>query len=124
MPNLESDPPVDVYMDPVTVYHAQPVHNRIPTGELVTPHFFVDAGPVMQRKLDALGCHASQKQWLDESQGMDSYLETARQVSRETGQMSGKYEYAEGWRKRQHWGFCGPNDDPLSEALADVVVRS
>ena len=124
MPNLPSDPPVDVYMDPVTVYHAQPVHNKIPTGELVIPHFYVDVTDVMDKKIEALACHASQKKWLDDSQGMDSYLETARSVSREVGQMSGQFEYAEGWRRREHWGFCDATDDPLAEALADVIVRS
>ncbi|TWT48173.1 4-oxalmesaconate hydratase [Rubripirellula amarantea] len=121
MPNLESDPPTDVYMEPVTVYHAQPVHNRIPTGELVVPHFYVDTTSVIDRKIDTLACHASQKQWLDESQGMDSYLETGRQVGRDVGKMSGKFEYAEGWRRREHWGFCGADDDPLAKALADVI---
>ncbi|MCG8649560.1 MAG: PIG-L family deacetylase, partial [Pirellulales bacterium] len=35
MPNLESDPPVDIFTEPVTVYHAQPVGNTTPLGELV-----------------------------------------------------------------------------------------
>lgn len=122
MPNLPSDPPVDVYMDPVTVYHAQPVGNRTPLGELVTPHLYVDETDVIDTKVEALACHASQKRWLDESQGQDSYLETLRQLSREVGAMSGKFEYAEGWRRRQHWGFCGPEDDPLKDALADIIV--
>ncbi len=124
MPNLESDPPTPVFMDPVTVYHAQPVHNRIPTGELVQPHFFVDTTEIMNRKTESLACHASQKEWLDESQGLDSYLETGREVAREVGRMSGKFEYAEGWRRREHWGFCGAEEDPLAEALADVVYRN
>lgn len=122
MPNLISDPPVDVFMEPVRVYHGQPVGNETPLGEPVRPHFFVDEGDVIDDKIRALACHASQKQWLDESQGQDSYLETAREMSREVGRMSGKFEYAEGWRRHQHWGFCGPNDDPLREALADLIV--
>lgn len=122
MPNFPSDPPVPVYMDPVTVYHAQPVHNKIPTGEPVTPHFFVDTTDVMDKKVQSLACHASQKQWLDESQGMDSYLETAREIGREMGRQSGKFQYAEGWRRRQHWGFCGPDDDPLAGALSDIII--
>ncbi len=122
MPNLHSDPPVPVYSDPVTVYHAQPVHNRVPTGELVTPHLYVDITEVLEKKIEALGCHESQKQWLDESQGQDSYLETARQVSAEVGKMSGKFEYAEGWRRREHWGFCSAGDDPLAVALAGITV--
>ncbi|MGB7327047.1 MAG: PIG-L family deacetylase [Rubripirellula sp.] len=122
MPNLESDPAVPVYNDPVTVYHGQPVHNRLPTGELVVPHFYVDIANVIDRKIDSLACHESQKQWLDESQGQDSYLQTAREVGAEVGSMSGKFEFAEGWRRREHWGFCGANDDPLAETLADIIV--
>ena len=122
MPNLVSDPPVEVFMEPVTVYHAQPVGNTTPLGELVYPHLYVDETDVIDRKVEALACHASQKRWLDESQGQDSYLDTLRQLSRQVGKMSGKFEYAEGWRRRSHWGFCGPDDDPLATALHDVIV--
>jgi LmbE family N-acetylglucosaminyl deacetylase len=117
MPNFESDPPVDVYMEPVTVYHAQPVGNATPMGEVVWPKLFVDITSVLDRKAEALAAHASQKGWLDESQGMDSYIQTMRDGSSAVGKMSGQYEYAEGWRRRQHWGFCGPDDDPLAAAL-------
>lgn len=123
MPNLKSIPEVPTYEEPVTVYHAQPVGHRQPTGELVVPHFFVDTTSVIEKKTSALACHASQKQWLDESQGMESYLETMKETSREAGKMSGSFEHAEGWRRRQHWGFCGPNDDPLREALKDLIVE-
>ena len=121
MPNLPSDPPVDVFMEPVTVYHAQPVGNVTPLGEPVHPHIFVDETDVIDKKVEALACHASQKQWLDESQGQDSYLQTLRDLSAEVGKMSGKFAYAEGWRRHSHWGFCGPHDDPLVKALADIV---
>lgn len=122
MPNLQSIPQEAIYTDPVTVYHAQPVGNREPLGNLVVPHLYVDCSDVMDQKLRALACHASQKQWLDESQGMDSYLQTMRDGSAEVGQMSDKFEYAEGWRRRQHWGFCGESDDPLRDALSDLIV--
>ncbi len=121
MPNLPSDPPVEVFMEPVTVYHAQPVGNATPLGEPVQPHIFVDETEVIDKKVEALACHASQKQWLDESQGQDSYLQTLRDLSAEVGKMSGKFAYAEGWRRHSHWGFCGPDDDPLVETLADII---
>ena len=121
MPNLESDPPVAAFMEPVTVYHAQPIGNKTPLGELVRPHFFVDDSDVVEKKVEALSCHASQKQWLDESQGQDSYLETLREFSKQVGAMSGKFPYAEGWRRREHWGFCGADDDPLKDALSDII---
>jgi len=117
MPNFESDPEVATYDDPVTVYHAQPVGNATPLGEVVYPHFYVDVTDVIDEKVAALACHASQKEWLDKSQGMDSYLETMKEFCSVTGSMSGQYKFAEGWRRRQHWGFCGPSDDPLADAL-------
>jgi LmbE family N-acetylglucosaminyl deacetylase len=122
MPNFESDPEVDVFMDPVTVYHAQPVGNTTPLGEPVVPHLYVSVTDVLENKVHALSCHASQKQWLDESQGQDSYLQTLRDWSRKVGQMSERFEYAEGWRRHEHWGFCGPEDDPLRDGLADIII--
>ena len=122
MPNLESIPPVDVYMEPVTVYHAQPVGNTTPLGEPVVPHIFIDESDLIETKVRALACHASQKQWLDESQGLDSYLQTLRDLSEEVGVMSGRFSHAEGWRRHSHLGFCGKDDNPLVDALGDVVI--
>lgn len=123
MPNLQSDPAVEPYFDPVTVYHAQPHGNRTPLGDLVRPHFAVDVTDVMEAKSAALERHVCQKEWLDQSQGMDSYVQTMRNLTAEVGEMTEKYRYAEGWRRREHWGFCGPSDDPLRQALADRVAE-
>jgi len=124
MPNLEGIPPTPAYYEPITVYHAQPIGNRQPTGELVRPHFFVDTSDVIDKKTQALACHASQKQWLDESQGMESYLDTMLNESRTVGEMSGTLEHAEGWRRREHHGFGGKDDDPLRKVLKHFVVES
>jgi LmbE family N-acetylglucosaminyl deacetylase len=115
---------VDPYYEPVTVYHCQPVGNRTPLCELVTPDFYVDHSELIDQKEEVLACHQSQKQWLDESQGMDSYLQTMREGSAEVGKMSGAFRYAEGWRKHLHWGFCGPDDNPLREALSEVIIEA
>ena len=117
MPNLHTDPPTETYDHPVTVYHAQPYGNVTPMGEPVTPSYFVDTTDVIDRQVDALACHASQKAWLDQSQGLDSYLETMKELAAQVGRMSGRFKYAEGWRRRNHLGFCGPNHDPLRKAL-------
>ena len=37
-----------------------------------------------------------------------------------TGKVSGKYEYAEGWRRHNHLGFSQEDVDPLGELLDDV----
>ena len=66
-------------------------------------------------------CGYPEKQWLDASQGLDSYLDTMKDLMREVGRMSGRFEMAEGWRKHSHLGFCGPDDDPLRTALGKAV---
>jgi hypothetical protein len=69
-----------------------------------------------------LSRHASQKQWLDESQGVNSYLDALAELDAEVGRMSCIFKYAEGWRRHLHLGFCGPQDDPLRAALKERVL--
>lgn len=121
MPNYPTEPPSSAIEGPVTIYHAQPHGNRDPLGQLVRPGLFVDVGGVMEQKTAMLACHQSQQQWLDTSQGLNSYLAAMNDLAREVGQMSGRFEYAEGWRRHLHLGFCGPDDDPLADALAAHV---
>jgi hypothetical protein len=78
----------------------------------------------MGEKRRMLACHQSQKTWLDESQGMDSYLNAMAGTCREVGSLSGRFLFAEGWRRRLHLGFCAEDADPLCIALADFVYVS
>jgi LmbE family N-acetylglucosaminyl deacetylase len=121
MPNYPTDPPRPPVDGPVTVYHAQPHGNCDPLNNPIRPNLYVDVTSVMKEKTAMLACHESQKNWLDTSQGMDSYLVAMQSLSREVGAMSGRFEYAEGWRKHLHLGFCGPDDDPLAEALSSFI---
>jgi hypothetical protein len=68
-----------------------------------------------------LAKHRTQKDWLDQSQGHDSYLQTLRDLDAQGGRISGKFKYAEGWRRHLHLGYCGPDDDPLCDALGAYV---
>lgn len=124
MRNFPVDPPREPVLSKVTVYHAQPYSNRDPLRQPVEPEIFVDVTNVEERKVAALACHVSQKQWLDESQGHNSYLQTLRDLDGEVGRMSAIYKCAEGWRRRLHLGFCGPDDDPLSAALGPLACRA
>jgi LmbE family N-acetylglucosaminyl deacetylase len=121
MPNFPTDPPSAPVEQDVTIYHAQPHGNRDPLRQLVRPEIYVDITTVIGNKRSILAHHQSQKRWLDESQGMDSYLATMEDLSREVGAMSNRFEYAEGWRRRSHLGFCAENADPLSSALSEYV---
>lgn len=122
MPNFSTEPHVRHVDSDVTVYHAQPHMNRDPLGAIVRPGQIVDISSVMETKRAALSAHESQRNWLDESQGMDSYVKTMEQLCREVGQMSGRFEFAEGWRKHLHAGFCSPDADPLADALTNCIL--
>ncbi len=118
MPNFAVDPPRPHVAGKVTVYHAQPYSNKTPLRETILPELFVDVSVLQDRKKAMLACHVSQKQWLDESQGHDSYLVTMSELDAEVGRLSGEqYAFAEGWRRHLHLGFCDAEDDPLRTAL-------
>jgi hypothetical protein len=122
MPNFPVEPPHPPVDQDVTLYHAQPHGNCDALRQPVLPELFVDIGDLIQRKRELLSLHASQKRWLDHSQGMDSYLVTMEQLGADVGRLSGRFAYAEGWRRHSHWGFSATDTDPLAEALGDRVV--
>jgi LmbE family N-acetylglucosaminyl deacetylase len=122
MPNFPTDPPMAPVANDVTVYHAQPHGNCDPLGQPVRPGAFVDITSVIDRKAAMLACHASQKDWLDTTQGLDSYLQTMKDLSAEVGAMSGRYQYAEGWRRHLHLGLCAADADPLRAALGPYIA--
>lgn len=124
MPNFPVDPPRGPVSNKVTVYHAQPFSHHDPLRHPVTPDLFVNVSDVVERKVEMLAKHVSQKKWLDESQGHDSYLQTLRDLDAEGGRMSGRFDYAEGWRRHLHLGFCDRDDDPLRMALHDRVFMA
>ena len=117
MPNYRTRPPCRPYDRPVTVYHGMPHGLRGGLGERIVPGAFVNTTSVQARKRAALACHESQKNWLDISQGMDSYLRAMDDLSAAVGKLSGRFEHAEGWRRHSHLGFCAAEADPLLEAL-------
>jgi len=117
MQNFPTTPQRDIYTGEVTVYHAQPYNHRDPLGGIVRPGIFVNVSALQEQKRQLLATHASQKLWLDKSQGVDSYLDTMQQLDAELGRMSTLYEYAEGWRRHHHVGFCNAGSDPLQKAL-------
>jgi LmbE family N-acetylglucosaminyl deacetylase len=121
MPNFPTEPARPPIGEPVTIYHSQPHGNRDPLGQVVHPDFSIDVTSVMEEKATMLACHASQRDWLDKSQGLGSYIETMKALGREVGQMAGRGQYAEGWRKHLHLGFCAEEADPLRLALAGLA---
>ncbi|MDF1713037.1 MAG: PIG-L family deacetylase [Akkermansiaceae bacterium] len=120
MPNFVTDPPSrDTYPEDVFVYHSMP-HGlcdqlRVP----VTAGSFVDTSTVIDRQREALAAHASQQDWLDHSQGANSYLQVLDSLAERVGQLSGKFAKAEGWRRHLHLGYSAKDEDPLAEILGE-----
>jgi LmbE family N-acetylglucosaminyl deacetylase len=124
IPNYESRPEQKPVLEPCTIYHAMPHGQCTPLREPVTPELYVDTSTVHRIKRAALACHASQKEWLDRTQGQESYLVTMDEFSIALGRESGAFEHAEGWTRHLHYGFGAAKDDPLSEVLGNGVRRS
>ena len=124
MPNYRTRPPRRATDLPVTLYHAMPHGLRDGLGQPIIPGAFVDTASVHDAKRAALACHRSQKEWLDVSQGMDSYLHAMDEMSRTVAEMSGRFAQAEGWRRHSHLGFCAPAADPLQDALGPSYLAN
>ena len=117
VPGYRSVPPREPVQTAVTIYHASPHGLRDGLRRRVIPEAFVNTTTVQERKRAALACHRSQRDWLDKTQGMDSYIATMDEFARTLGSASKKFRYAEGWRRHLHYGFSDENVDPLKEAL-------
>lgn len=124
MPNYLSQPSRRPSRVPVTIYHSAPHGLCGPLREPWLPEFYVDTAAVHARKLAALACHRSQKEWLDASQGMDSYLAAATADSEILGRRSGRFQHAEGFTRHLHLGFAAADDDPVRETLGRRCCRS
>jgi LmbE family N-acetylglucosaminyl deacetylase len=121
MPNYRSVPARRAMNKATTVYHALPHGLCDGLRRRIEPELFVDTTDVQKEKRAALACHASQKEWLDATQGMDSYLNAMEEFSAAIGRMSGVFTYAEGWRRHAHLGFCAEADDPLRDLLDNAA---
>jgi N-acetylglucosamine malate deacetylase 1 len=119
MINAECEPHVPVTSQNVTVYHSMPHcitdQLRVP----VIPDMYVDITSTIATKREMLAQHKTQKDWLDASQGADAYLDDLVERGRIIGKQSGNFDFAEGWIRHNTVGFCGPDDNPLVDALGD-----
>ena len=121
MRNYRTDPPLPPVYSDVVIYHAQPHGNRDYLNRMVKPDFFIDISAVIEEKTKMLAEHKSQQEWLQVSQGFNAYLQTMREISKEVGHMSGRFEYAEGWRRHNPLGLCAPDADPLRQLLGEFM---
>lgn len=117
MPNFKTAPARPAADYDVTVYHALPHGLCDPLRRRIIPGAFVNTTAVHKTQMEALAAHKSQQNWLDVSQGLNSYLLAMEDMSLAVGRMSKRFKHAEDWRRHLHFGFCGPDADPLADAL-------
>ena len=120
MKNFLTIPETATVTKTVTIYHCLPYGLQTPLREPVSADLYIDVTEVMDKKSEMLSCHKSQKEWLDVSQGMDSYLTTMEEQCSAIGEMSGEFKYAEGWRRHLHLGLCDVDTDPLKYISSDL----
>lgn len=124
MVNFKCHPPRAAIEHPVTIYHCLSHTFTDQLRRPIVPGIFVDVSTTMSLKRELLSCHRSQQEWLDVSQGNAAYLNHMEAGCRRVGGMSQRYQFAEGWTRHSHVGFCAENADPLTESLGqDAFVN-
>ncbi len=120
MRNFVTQPPIAPWGGDTVLYHGMPHGLHDGLRNLVHPGQYVNIGSVMETKRQMLNQHRTQKDWLDVSQGMGSYVQEMDHMARQVGRMSGRFTYAEGWRRHSHLGFSATDTDPLSRVLREL----
>ncbi|MBL9199028.1 MAG: PIG-L family deacetylase [Opitutaceae bacterium] len=124
IPNFRSLPSLTPSLEPLTIYHSMPHGLCDPLRRDWKPEAWVNTAAVQRERLAALACHRSQHEWLDASQGMNSYVASAAKEAIELGRRSRKFTHAEGWTRHLHLGFGTEADDPLRDALGRDYARA
>ena len=96
------------------LYFVDPVEGIDHFGQRQPTDFIVDISAEFPTKLEALSCHASQREWLRRQHGMDEYTEACRRWSEARGREIG-VPFGEGFR--QYKGHPHPKDNILGELL-------
>lgn len=95
------------------LYYCDPMEGVDPySGAAVVPTTRVDVSEQIEKKLEMLACHSSQREWLRSHHGIDEYLDAVRRHCSQRGGESG-VAYAEAFV--QHAGHPYPSRDLLAE---------
>jgi LmbE family N-acetylglucosaminyl deacetylase len=118
LPNVPSDEE-PLKLTPV-FYHGMPMNLTDPMGNAVPePHFFVDiSGKPMDKKMDMLTHHKSQKDLMRQMMGMEDFFGEMKKFNSELGRMIG-VEHAECYW--QHLGGGFPRETLIQDELSEHI---
>jgi len=107
------------------LYYAQPIENIDLFGRKITPQFYINVSGLIEKKIEMLSCHESQRNWLRAHHGMGEYIESMRccnaSLAERAAEISGKpIVFAEAFR--QHLGHAYPQDNILAALLGESVI--
>jgi LmbE family N-acetylglucosaminyl deacetylase len=114
MPNYETEEGDRPTSGVPYLYYTDPMEGKDILGNRAPVSCIVDISDLIDRKAEALGCHASQREWLRHHHGMDEYIDSMKRWSALRGQEIGA-AYGEGFC--QHRGHPHPTDDILVALL-------
>ncbi len=122
VPNFAAHGHAPICAEDLAIYHAMPVGLCDNLRRHVMPGAFINVLSVHKKKLAALACHQSQRDWLQATRGMDSLAHDMVKRECAVGRMSRQFRLAEGWRRHSHMGFGQPDADPLKHALREKML--
>ena len=98
------------------LYFLDPDEGLDRNGAPVLPDFVVDVSEHMELKRNMLGCHESQRAWLQKHHNMDNYIETMEEWTRARGALAG-FAFGEGFRQYKCHPY--PRTPLLQQLLSD-----
>ncbi|HEX8914293.1 MAG TPA: PIG-L family deacetylase, partial [Humisphaera sp.] len=97
------------------LYYCDPIEGLDPLGHEAPVTTVIDVSAQQEKKLAALACHASQREWLRAHHGIDEYMDSTRRHDAMRGKRIGS---AAGEAFVQHRGHPYPQNDLLAELFA------
>lgn len=117
IPNIEIDG-LSPFESVPHLYYSDSVDGKDKFGNDIEPTILVDFSSVIDIKEKMLGCHASQRDWLQSHHEIDEYTEFMKRLGRERGKRISS-SFAEGFR--QHLGQGYPQENILKAELDGLV---